>query len=71
MKAYSIDDIKLEFTKSIKDKVKQWFPTLLFMISNISETDKKSKPVQHMQESGSGSALPEENACKSLQIWRW
>lgn len=71
MKAYSINDIKLEFTKRIKDKVKQWFSVLLFMISDISETVKKSKPVQHMQESGSGAALPEEKACKRLQIWRW
>lgn len=29
---------------------------------------KKSKPIQHMEESGSGAVLPEENVCESLQI---
>lgn len=36
--------------------------------SDISEMAKKSKPIQHMQESGSGAVLPEENICNSLQI---
>jgi len=38
------------------------------MISDISEMAKKRKPTQHMQESGSGAMLSEENICKSLQI---